>query len=391
MRVAVVTESYLPALNGVTNSVLQAVCQLATRGHDTLVIAPEYEGSPRRDQFHPSTGAEVDVVRVRSATAPGTQGFRVGLPGPRVELALRAFGPDVVHLASPFLLGAQGVRVARRIGVASVAVFQTDVAAFLARYGVRGASPPVWAWLRQVHNGATLTLAPSPSTAAALLARGFDNVGVWPRGVDVALFGPQHRCNAVRESWDVRPGESAVGYVGRLAPEKCLDQLEAVHALPGVRLVLVGDGPAGAHLRRRLPHAVFTGQLSGLALAQAHASLDVFVHPGPHETFCQSAQEAMASGVPIVAVNSGGVRDLVVAGRTGMLVEPYDGAALADAVVDLLASPLRRAAFAAHARRLAGKRSWSSVVEELLGHYDAAVTRHRAGGRHLDQRGGRAA
>ncbi|HEY0638052.1 MAG TPA: glycosyltransferase [Pseudonocardiaceae bacterium] len=170
-------------------------------------------------------------------------------------------------------------------------------------------------------------------------------------------------------------GRLLVGYVGRLAPEKYVHHLAALDALPWVRLVVIGDGPRREALRRALPRAVFLGRLDGVELARAYASLDVFAHPGPHETFGQTVQEALASGVPVVAPDSGGPRDLVLPGRTGYLVPAGDAAALRSAVTEL-ADPAVRAAFGVAARRSVLRRTWTAVCDELLHHY-AAVTRPR--------------
>ncbi|MGZ4496906.1 MAG: glycosyltransferase family 4 protein [Nocardioides sp.] len=367
MRVAVVTESFLPQVNGVTNTVRQVVDHLGRTGHEALVVAPgpgpaAYDGVP--------------VVRVRSVGLPGYRSFPIGLPDAALERALAAFRPDVVHLASPIALGAVGMRAARRLGIPTVAVYQTDVAGFARHYRVR-ADLLTSAWVGRLHRRADRTLVPSRTSYAQLEAMGVGNLHVWRRGVDLDLFGPDRRDRALHAAWAPH-GETVVGYVGRLAPEKQVRHLAEVARVPGVRVVVVGDGPDRAHLERAMPDAVFTGMLAGERLAEAFASLDVFVHPGESETFCQTVQEAQASGVPVVAVGAGGPLDLVDHGRTGLLYDPRSPGALTRAVAGLVDDlPLRRRVASAGSAAVA-RRSWASVVGELVEeHYPAVIAGSR--------------
>jgi phosphatidylinositol alpha 1,6-mannosyltransferase len=200
------------------------------------------------------------------------------------------------------------------------------------------------------------------------MAHGIKRVWLWRRGVDAARFDPSHRSMALRRA--LAPGgETLVGYVGRLATEKRVDLLAATTKLPGVRVVVVGDGPARAGLERALPDAVFLGERRGDQLARIYASLDVFAHTGPYETFGQTLQEALASGIPVVAPAAGGPLDLVDEGRTGLLVPPFDGGAVADAVATLARDPQRRSAMGAAARLAVEKRTWPTVCDELIQHY----------------------
>jgi phosphatidylinositol alpha 1,6-mannosyltransferase len=197
--------------------------------------------------------------------------------------------------------------------------------------------------------------------------------------VDSTRFHPRHRDEALRRRLAPN-GELLVGYIGRLAPEKSVELLEPVTRLPGVAVAVVGDGPARRSAERALPRATFLGQLTGPELAAAYASLDVFVHTGAHETFCQAVQEAMASGVPVIAPASGGPVDLVQSGRTGYLTTPGDADEVAAAVEALAADAQLCARFGAAGRRAVESRSWTAVCEALLEHYAAvaSVERERA-------------
>jgi phosphatidylinositol alpha 1,6-mannosyltransferase len=311
------------------------------------------------------------VVRVPSAPLPSYAQFRLGLPSRRLAAALRAHDTDVVHLASPFVLGAWAVGAAGRLDLPAVAVYQTDIPAYARAYRIGVAEATAWRWLRRLHNAATRTLAPSTSSAADLHAHGIQRVWLWRRGVDAVRFHPDRRSAALRRAL-APDGAVLVGYVGRLAVEKRVELLADTCRVPGVRVVVVGDGPAAGQLRRRLPDAVFLGARYGAQLARIYASLDVFAHTGPYETFGQTLQEAAASGLPVVAPAAGGPLDLVRPGRTGFLVPPGDGPALAAAVAELAADPDLRAGYGRAGREAVRERTWSAVGDELIDHYVAA-------------------
>ncbi len=365
VRVAIVAESFLPNVNGVTNSVLRVIEHLRRTGHEVLVIAPDTpRGQPPADRVHDG----VRVHRVPSRMFPKVTSLPLGVPRFRMVNVLRGFDPDVVHLASPALLGWGGVHAARHLGVPTVAVFQTDVAGFAESYGVGVLSRASWAWTRRLHSKADRTLAPSTSAMENLEAHRIPRVFKWGRGVDITGFAPSARDEQLRATWspECRP---IVGFVGRLAPEKHVERLAALAGRDDLQLVVVGDGVDRAKLRTVLPTAVFTGELHGPELAAAYASMDVFVHPGEHETFCQAVQEAMASGLPVIAPDAGGPRDLVAPYRTGLLlpVEEFESA-LPAAVEHLIAE---RSRYSVAARRSVLSRTWPAICDELIGHYEA--------------------
>ncbi len=260
-----------------------------------------------------------------------------------------------------------------RLRLPVVAVYQTDVPGYARAYHWgRLAEAAAWCWLRGIHNAADRTLAPSTGSIERLAAHGVQRIWMWGRGVDVQRFRPAARSDPLRQA--LAPGgEVLAGYVGRLAPEKQVELLAGVAALPGVRLVIVGGGPAEARLRRLMPSAVFLGQRRGEQLACIFASLDVFVHGGCHETFGQTIQEAAASGLPVVAPAVGGPADLVDDGVTGCLVPPGDAGALTAATRRLAADPLARAAMGRAARQRVLARSWAALGDQLIGHYAAVL------------------
>ena len=366
MRVALVAESFLPHMNGVTHSLLRVLDHLAERGDDVLVIAPKASATP----------TELHGYRVTSLPAfslPSYPNVRLAAGSvARLSRILAAFRPDVVHLASPFVLGWRALRASERLALPTVAVYQTDVPAYASRYGFPLAEPFLWDQVRRIHGSATLNLAPSGYALAQLESHGIARTRLWVRGVDTERFSPARRDDGWRRL--VAPnGERVIGYVGRLAAEKQVEDLRALAGIPGTRLVIVGDGPLRSRLQRLLPHAVFLGFLGGTELATAVAGFDVFVHPGELETFCQTIQEAMASGVPVVATGRGGPVDLVDSSRTGWLYRPGDLDEFRDRVADLTGDETKRRAFGAAARLAAEPRTWKSVCSALIGHYSSAI------------------
>ena len=359
VRVAIVAESFLPNVNGVSNSVLRVLEHLDRTGHEALVIAPySPRGQPRADRVHHG----VRVHRVPSRMFPRVTSLPLGIPWPRMVGVLRGFDPDVVHLASPALLGYGGLQAARHLNVPTVAVFQTDVAGFAASYGMGAASRAAWAWTRHLHSRADRTLAPQLNLSP--LAE--DEA----RGVDVTGFAPSARSAALRARWSPA-GRPIVGFVGRLAPEKHVERLAVLAGRVDLQLVVVGDGVDRRKLERALPEAIFTGALYGAELATAYASMDVFVHPGEHETFCQAVQEAMASGLPVVAPAAGGPLDLITPMHTGILLPVNEFGDRLPAAVDHLIAERDR--YSRAARRSVLGRTWPAICAELLDHYEAVV------------------
>lgn len=370
MRIVLVAETFLPHMNGVTHSLLRVIDHLAARGDAVLVLAP-------RDSDLPHELSGCNVEGLPALALPNYRNVRIATVSvARVAKSLRRFRPDVVHLASPFVLGLQAVIAAEQLGIPTVAVYQTDVPAYAARYGFPGAESLLWRQVQRIHQRTTLTLAPSSYAERQLHEHRVERVRRWGRGVDTERFTPERRDEAWRRS--VAPnGERIVGYVGRLASEKQVEDLRVLATLPHTTLVVVGAGPLRARLEALMPAAHFTGFLGGAQLATALASVDVFVHPGELETFCQTIQEAMASGVPVVATGRGGPVDLVDSSRNGWLYTPGNLHEMRDRVADLVGDEAKRRAFGEAGRASVLPRTWTSLCEELIGHYVESLELHR--------------
>ncbi|MET7764631.1 glycosyltransferase family 1 protein [Streptomyces sp. NPDC005393] len=385
MRVAIVTESFPPDINGVAHCALQTADHLHRRGHHPLVIAPAGPpGGPPHATTDgpPESRGELDrshpypVVRIPSLPLPGYPQVRVALPSRRLAAAITSHHSDVVHLASPFVLGARGMTAALRLRIPAVAVYQTDLGGYARTYLGAGENA-AWRRIRAVHTAADRTLAPSTAAARDLDEHGVPRIRLWPRGVDTERFHPARRDPDLRRT--LAPGgELVVGYIGRLAPEKNVELLAPLCLLPGVRVVVVGDGPSEPALRAAMPGARFLGRRTGDELARIFASLDIFVHTGPQETFCQTVQEAQASGVPVVAPAAGGPLDLVDHGRTGLLVPPGDATEVSEAVSRLTADSRLRTALGHAGRAAVEGRTWEAIVDQLIDHYAEVLTARTA-------------
>lgn len=370
MKVAIIAESFLPEMNGVTHSLLKVLQHLEARRDQVLVIAPStLENAP-------PTVEGAAIRRLPAVPLVGYRNIRVAIGGvARVKSLLAEFDPDVVHLASPFVLGWRAIRAAAALGIPSVAVYQTDVPGYAARYGMPFLENWAWQRVKQIHCAATKTLVPSSDSLQKLQRHGIPRMELWRRGVDTQRFHPDKRSAEFRDT--VAPqGQRIIGFVGRLALEKQVEDLAALAGIPGTRLVVVGDRPQREVLESLLPNAYFTGFLTGDELAVAMASFDLFVHPGELETFCQTIQEAMASGVPVVATGRGGPVDLVDSSRTGWLYAPGNLAQMRDYAIDLIGDDAKRAAFAAAAFQQVQGRSWHVVCEQLMNLYTEAIAEH---------------
>lgn len=367
MRIAFVTETWLPSTDGVVTRITSTVRELRAAGHDVLVVAPR--------------PADPDFAGARVHTVP-TIGFRWiyggkrwGLPMPRVGKILRDFQPDVVHVVNPVLLGIAAVITSRRNAIPLVASYHTNVARYAAYYHLGLLAPVVWWLLRRLHGRAAVNLATSSSTCDELRAQGIDRVQLWPRGVDLDLFAPLPA--GQRDA--ARPPVAL--YVGRLAAEKGLDLLSSL-ALPdhGIRLVMVGDGPARTELAQRFPAptVTFTGLLHGDELAAAYRAADVFVFPSTTETLGLVMVEALASGLPVIAMDSPASREILSACPAGRLFT----ADIADQLPKLVHEVRRDNAtgdLTSLARREAEKWSWPAATESLVSTYREVIAGVRPG------------
>ncbi|MFM2330240.1 MAG: hypothetical protein RLZZ494_2343 [Pseudomonadota bacterium] len=364
LRVACVTETYPPEVNGVAMTIARIVEGLQQRGHDVQLVRP-------RQDAHDGTGDHspgVHEVLMRGLPIPRYPHLRMGVPSKRALVRLWSQQrPDVVHIATEGPLGWSALHAARHLRLPVSSDFRTNFHAYSQHYGIGWLRKPIMAYLRKFHNAAQCTMVPTEALRRDLAAVGFERLSVVSRGVDTQRFSPAHRSAELRAQWGVAPDDLVVACVGRLAAEKNLGLLlEAYAAIrvrqPRSRLLLVGDGPMRAEIQARCPDAILTGQRTGADLAAHYASADLFLFPSLTETFGNVTTEAMASGLPVLAFDCAAAAQLIESGITGHLVAPGQAAAFVQVAVQLAQAPALRHRLGQHARERALRQSWESVL-----------------------------
>jgi glycosyltransferase involved in cell wall biosynthesis len=372
MRIALFTETFLPKIDGVVNTLCHLLDHLSKTGHQSILVAP----SPGPEQY-----AATRVVTRRAMSLPLYPEMRLAPPWRRIPQEVEAFGPDLVHVLNPISLGVAAMSWARRRRLPLVASYHTDLPRYVQRYGCGALVGTTWRLLRRLHNQADLNLAPSRTTRDQLAEHGFERLMVWPHGVDAQCFHPRFRDPGMRKRLTRgNPAALLLLYVGRLAREKRIDDLlPVVRALPGAQLALVGDGPDRARLERCFAgtRTAFIGYLQGDELAAAYATADIFTFPSDSETFGNVVVEAMASGVPVVAAAAGGPLDLVAEGQTGYLTAPGDPLAILRAVMRLAADPALARQLGQAGRQHAESLSWPLILDGVLCGYEQALAERR--------------
>jgi len=325
MRIAVVTETWPPEVNGVAVTLACVVQGLTQRNHSIQLIRPRQE----RDEVA-ATEQRLSEMLMRGLPIPRYPQLKLGLPGKKAMVrAWTLQRPDLVHIATEGPLGWSALQAARRLKLPVTSDFRTNFHAYSQHYGVGWLRKPIVAYLRKFHNQTACTMVPTRQLKDELGAAGFQNLQVIARGVDTALFSPQRRSAALRHSWGAEPDTLVLLSVGRLAAEKSLDLvIQAYHALVQdgrkVRLVFAGDGPYRTEIEQRCPEAVLLGMCTHQQLADIYPSADLFVFPSTTETFGNVTLESLASGTPVLAFNCAAAKDLLIPQHNGWLVEAGD-------------------------------------------------------------------
>lgn len=368
--IALVSDTYTPQVNGVTTVVRRIARVLERHGHLGGIVAPAYPRVP--------PGRRGTELRIPSLPFPPYPDIRLSLPyRRRVDRFLDDVRPDVVHVATEGPLGWLGRRWALANDVPLVTSFHTDFPTYTRHYGAAFLTPLVWRWLVWFHGPARLTHTPGVAIRDELVRRGVKHATVWGRGVDAGFFRPTRRDEGWRRWLAGGDSTAIVLHVGRLAAEKNLDVLIEAWRLARLALgqratfVVAGDGPWARRLRTRVPFVRQLGFLDRETLATLYACADLCVLPSPTETCGLVALEAMASGLPVVAADAGGLRESVRDGRTGVLAAPHDPHAFLDAIVALVTEPARRAVLGDAARTAALERDVAREDTELLAQYQA--------------------
>jgi glycosyltransferase involved in cell wall biosynthesis len=379
LRIAVVTETYPPEINGVAMTMGRLVEGLLAKNHHIRLIRPRQVGDDRPQQTE-----ALQVQLLRGLPIPGYPGLRVGTPATSNLAKLwRQERPDIVHIVTEGPLGWSALRAAARLGIATCADFHTNFHSYSAHYGFGLLNQPIANYLRRFHNRAMCTMVPTEDMRADLAATGYRHLRVVARGVETQLFHPARRNMALRSAWGVGPKHPAVIHVGRLAPEKNLslvftafEAMRARHA--NARLILVGDGPKRAHYQRQYPEHVFSGMQCGEDLAAHYASGDIFLFPSLTETYGNVTVEAMSSGLAVVAFDYAAARQHIRDGENGVVVPSGNDRLFIERACALIDDAARTADLGYRARKTAEGLAWEGVVEALVATYHDVIARTSA-------------
>lgn len=365
LRIAVVTETYPPEVNGVARTLARVVDGLHMRNHAVQLVRPrrQEEGAAGEPRF--------DEVLTRGFPIPRYPHLKMGLPSKRALIRLwMLHRPDVVHIATEGPLGWSALQAAQQLKLPVCSEFRTNFHAYSKHYGVGWLAKPILAYLRKFHNRTLHTMVPTDGLRDQLQAQGFRNLRVLARGVDTDQFHPARRSDALRAAWGAGEDTTVVLCVGRMAPEKNLGTVVTAYetmrrANPKLRLVLVGDGPSRAEIERRCPEAVFAGMRSGEDLAAHYASADVFLFPSLTETFGNVTLEAMASGLAVLAYDYAAAAQLIRQDHNGLLSPFDDGVDFGRQAARLASDRLLARRLGLEARQTAGRYGWDHIVDQV--------------------------
>jgi len=364
LRVAVVTETYPPEVNGVAKSAARFIEGLRGRGHEVQVVRPRQSAADQQGD-----------VLMQGFSIPCYRNLKIGLPAKRVLQRMWSFRrPDIVHIVTEGPLGWSALQAAAKLKLPVVSDFRTNFHSYSSHYGVGWLKKPILSYLRRFHNRTLCTIVPTAAMRGELTALGFQRVRVIARGIDTGLYDPARRDPRLRASWGAGPQDTVLLYVGRLAAEKNLNAIVAVYdRTPGTKLVIVGDGPERASLQARMPNAVFAGVRTGTDLAAHYASGDLFLFPSLTETYGNVTLEAMASGLAVVAFDYAAAGELIESGVNGVVVPRGESESFVSRAALLAAEPSRRREIGERARATCAGQSWERVVQQLEGALLAAA------------------
>jgi glycosyltransferase involved in cell wall biosynthesis len=373
LKIAIVTETYLPQINGVSTTLERLVSHLQAQGDSVHLLMPRYRDDPTR----PQSGPEISEF----GALPLPWYSEILLPFSRpaaIRSILRASNPDLVHIATEGPLGLAALLAAEKLRLPVISSFHTNFPMYLDSYRLGLIEKAAWGYLRWFHNRTAQTFCPTPSVRRILINKGFQRVGIWGRGVDSGRFSPDKRDPHCRAQLGLSTEDVAFVYCGRLAVEKNLLLLmEAFHRIrdPHARLLLIGDGPLRSQLAANAgQRVIFTGYRQGEELARLYASADIMVFPSRTETFGNVILEAMASGLPVIGFRTPGPQDIITDGLTGLLVAEPSAPALFRAMAHFLSHPEEIRRCGTEARTHARRQSWQQINEVLRRAYQESLT-----------------
>ncbi len=380
MRVALFTETFLPKRDGIVTVICLLLDHLARRGIESVLVAPTVD--PELGEMVTHYG-NTEVIRVPGLVSfPLYKEVKISPPTYSTYDRLKHFNPDIAHFIHPVLIGGFGVLMAKQLGIPNLTSYHLDYSEMSRHFSIGPVKMGFLAdainhFTRVTFNAADYTLAPSKLVQRNLLDLGVERVGLWKRGVDADRFNPRYQSDAMRyEMSDGHPQDVLLLYVGRLSNEKQVDKLRPIlEQVPGVRLAIVGDGPARESLEAHfagLP-VKFMGRMVGEQLSQAYASADIFTFASALETFGLVVVEAMAAGLPVVSSRVGGIPDVVQEGVTGYTFDVGDVNAMVEGVRKIVTQPGRLHTMGQAARHYAETQSWPAMMDEVIDHYERLI------------------
>ena len=381
MRIAYFTDTYAPEVNGVANTLAKLSAYLGENQIAHVIFAPDYgekgfDSYQEFRQIHRFAG-------VRASLSPNSC---LALPGTKTIFDLcDEFAPDLIHVTTEFGIGYKGIKYAAVRKLPLVTSYHTDYCNYLSYFNLQSLMPMAEKYLKWFHSFAQKTLVPSQHTLEALRLKGFQHLGIWSRGIDAGKFNIGFRSQKVRDGLGIGD-KFAFLYVGRLSPEKGLHML--LHAIERINIsfpekatfILTGDGPYAENIRQAgFDNVILTGFKTGQALAEIYASCDCFAFPSGSETFGNAPLEAMASGLPVVGINAGGVTDFMRHGDNALLCADGDQEAFARHLIQMMQAPILRGALAENAQIAAQTRNWDDIFSGLLNEYRIAIEKVSVG------------
>lgn len=377
LRIAIVTETFPPEVNGVAMTLGRIVNGLLQRGHTVQLVRPK-----QPHDSNPQLTEGLDEVLCRGIQLPAYKELRFGLPLKyRLTKMWQNQRPDIVHVVTEGPLGWSAVAAARKLNLPVTSSFHTNFHSYSHHYGMGLLKTPIESYLRKLHNKTDATMVPTKALRHELQQRGFKNVSLLSRGVATDLFSPDMRSQALRESWGVKPEETVVLFVSRLAKEKNVGLAIAAYRaiqsrLPQAKMVMVGDGPMRSKLQETCPDVIFTGVKKGAELAMHYASGDIFLFPSLTETFGNVISEAMASGLAVLSYNKAAALEIIENGVNGAVVNPGDELEFINAAVELAANQNKQHSIRQAAAPSIAHLSWDAIYSTFEDILHNVITQH---------------
>lgn len=371
MKIAIFTDTFYPDINGVARTLKRLTTYLGDQGIAFKIFAPD-------SNFNEDSSTNIHLFKSRSFFLYPE--CRLAFPNLlHIKSELKAFSPDLIHVATPFTLGLCGVYFAKKLNIPLVGSYHTNFDHYLHYYHLQFLSKIHWRYMHWFHQACRKLFVPSPETFLQLKHQGFSNLEIWPRGVDCQLYHPYYDRGAVQRLYRTK-GKYLLTFVGRLAPEKDIKTLLAVaKSIPAeinekLHWLIVGDGPLREELQAHAPvNMSFAGFLNGKSLAEVYSASDLLVFPSPTETFGNVVLESLASGTPVIGANSGGVKNIIKSGVTGYLCKPGNVKEFSDAIIQILSNDGLREQMGFAGRDFALTQRWDRILEDLIWHYTSVI------------------